>query len=194
MANPLLQKTRQRKMIYFGAIVVLFTLSLLAPRICRHAASVRLATREDARGEVELTSPAVCLVLTGSRGVAVTMLWYNAMDMQNATNGTNSSSSSSRSPSYNHTSSRRGCFKAGTSLSTSPSNAIARATNITTSAAAWNCCPKGSGATAASRRPSPVPSMLLSRAIPKCAITWASSINSRSATATNGSPSARCWN
>ena len=82
MANPLLQKTRQRKMIYFGAIAVLFTISLIHREFVVKPQAYALQLREDSRGEVELTSSAVRLVLTGSRGLAVTMLWYNAMDMQ----------------------------------------------------------------------------------------------------------------
>ena len=82
MANPLLQKARQRKMIYFGAIVVLFTLSLIHREFYIKAQATRLQLRETARGEVELTSSAVRLMLTGSRGLAVTMLWYTAMEKQ----------------------------------------------------------------------------------------------------------------
>jgi hypothetical protein len=82
MANPLLQKARQRKMIYFGAIVVLFTLSLIHREFYVKAQATRLQLRETARGEVELTSSAVRLLMTGSRGLAVTMLWYTAMEKQ----------------------------------------------------------------------------------------------------------------
>jgi hypothetical protein len=82
MANPLLQKARQRKMINFGAIVVLFTLSLIHREFSIKAQATRLQLRESARGEVELTSSAVRLLMTGSRGLAVTMLWYAAMEKQ----------------------------------------------------------------------------------------------------------------
>src|SRR5437660_4871327 len=82
MATPLLQKARQRKMIYFGAIVVLFTLSLVHREFVVKEQAIRLQLRETARGEVELTSSAVRLLLTGSRGLAVTMLWYNAIEKQ----------------------------------------------------------------------------------------------------------------
>ena len=82
MATPLLQKARQRKMIYFGAIVVLFTLSLIHREFVVKAQATRLQLRETSRGEVELTSSAVRLMLTGSRGLAVTMLWYTATDKQ----------------------------------------------------------------------------------------------------------------
>ena len=82
MANPVLQKTRQRKMIYFGAIVVLFTLSLIHREFIVKPQAFNLQLREEALGQVNLTSSAVRLVLTGSRGLAVTMLWYDAMDKQ----------------------------------------------------------------------------------------------------------------
>jgi hypothetical protein len=82
MATPLLQKARQRKMIYFGAIVALFGLSLMHREFVVKPQATRLQLRETARGEVELTSSAVRLMLTGSRGLAVTFLWYTAMDKQ----------------------------------------------------------------------------------------------------------------
>ncbi len=82
MATPVLQQTRQRKMIYFGAIIALFTLSLMHREFVIKPQALYLQLRETARGEVELTSSAVRLLLTGSRGLAVTLLWYNAMDKQ----------------------------------------------------------------------------------------------------------------
>ncbi|MBI2803579.1 MAG: hypothetical protein HYX68_01180 [Planctomycetes bacterium] len=82
MATPLLQKARQQKMIYFGAIVALFTLSLIHREFVVKAQAVKLQLRETVRGEVELTSSAVRLLLTGSRGLAVTMLWYSAIEKQ----------------------------------------------------------------------------------------------------------------
>jgi hypothetical protein len=82
MATPLLQKTRQRKMIYIGAIVVLFTVSLIHSRWILQPQAYRLQLREESRGEVELIGSAVRLMTTGSRGLAVTVLWYTAMDKQ----------------------------------------------------------------------------------------------------------------
>ena len=82
MATPLLQKARQRKMIYFGAIVALFTVSLIHREFVVKPQATLLQLRETARGQVELTSSAVRLMLTGSRGLAVTWLWYTAMDKQ----------------------------------------------------------------------------------------------------------------
>ena len=82
MATPLLQKTRQRKMIYFGAIIVLFTVSLIHREFVVKELAKSLQLTEQSRGEVELTGSAVRLSLIGSRGLVVTALWYSAFDKQ----------------------------------------------------------------------------------------------------------------
>jgi hypothetical protein len=79
MANPFQQKALQRKVVYLALIVVLFTVSLLHRRLLERQAD-NLQLREQARGEVELTSSFVQLALTGSRGLATTILWATAMD------------------------------------------------------------------------------------------------------------------
>ena len=80
MGNPFQQKARQRKVIYLGLIVVLFTVSLLHRRLIVERQAENLQLREAVRGEVELTSSFVRLSLTGSRGLATTVLWSMAMD------------------------------------------------------------------------------------------------------------------
>ncbi len=80
MGNPFQQKARQRKVIYLGLIVALFTVSLLHRRLVVEPQAENLQLREAARGEVELTSSFVRLSLTGSRGLATTVLWATAMD------------------------------------------------------------------------------------------------------------------
>src|SRR5438128_2623494 len=82
MATPLLQKARTRKMIYFGAIVVLFSGSLIHREFVVREQARSLQLLETVKGEVELTSAVVRQLLTGSRGYAVTALWYSAMDKQ----------------------------------------------------------------------------------------------------------------
>jgi hypothetical protein len=82
MATSSLQQARQRKMIYFGAIVVLLTISLIHRDFFLKPLAFALQLRETSRGEVELTWSAVRKLMTGSRGLAVTFLWYNAMDLQ----------------------------------------------------------------------------------------------------------------
>lgn len=80
MGNPFQQKVRQRKVIYLGLIVALFSISLLHRRLVVERQAENLQLREAARGEVELTSSFVRLSLTGSRGLATTVLWSTAMD------------------------------------------------------------------------------------------------------------------
>jgi hypothetical protein len=82
MATPLQQQALNRKFIYFGVIIVLFTISVIHSRWVLKPQAYRLQLAEESRGDVELTSSAVRLTLTGSRGLAVTMLWYTAMDKQ----------------------------------------------------------------------------------------------------------------
>ena len=89
MANPFQQKVRFRKISYAVAIVALFTISLIHKGLGKEppAWSLRgqannLQLRESARGDVELTSSAVRLVLTGSRGLATTILWAAAIKKQ----------------------------------------------------------------------------------------------------------------
>jgi hypothetical protein len=82
MANPFTQKARQRKFIYTALILVLFTGSLMHRRFVVEPEAERLKLREVVKGEVELTSSAVRLTLTGSRGLAVTFLWAAAIEQQ----------------------------------------------------------------------------------------------------------------
>jgi hypothetical protein len=82
MANPFSQKVRQRKFVYTALILVLFTVSLMHRRLWIEPEAERLKLREVAKGEVELTSSAVRLSLTGSRGLAVTFLWSAALKKQ----------------------------------------------------------------------------------------------------------------
>src|SRR5205807_1784303 len=82
MANPFQQMVQQRKLTYAILILFLFTGSLVHRKLVIEPAAFRLQLREVARGEVELTSSAIRLSLTGSRGLAVTFLWSAAMAKQ----------------------------------------------------------------------------------------------------------------
>jgi hypothetical protein len=82
MANPFQQKARQRKIAYFVAILVLFTAALVHRQRVIVPMANELQLRESARGEVELTSSAVSLMMLGSRGFATTFLWNAAIDKQ----------------------------------------------------------------------------------------------------------------
>jgi len=81
MASPL-QIARQRKILYFGAIVVLFTASLVHREWVVKPQALALQLREVTRGEVELGGPTVRLLLIGSRGLVTTILWHQAMEKQ----------------------------------------------------------------------------------------------------------------
>jgi hypothetical protein len=82
MASPFQQQARQRKLIYFGLILVLFTAAYLWRTNAVTTQAERLALRESARGDVELTGSVVRLLLTGSRGLATCGLWMSVLDKQ----------------------------------------------------------------------------------------------------------------
>jgi len=83
MANPFQQQVRQRKILYIGLIVVLFTLAFLGRTYAINPKAAELSLREEDRGEVELVGAVVRLGLTGvSRGLATCVLWYTAIDKQ----------------------------------------------------------------------------------------------------------------
>src|SRR5688572_6490742 len=82
MANPFQQKARQRKIAYTVAILFLFTAAIFYRRGVIEPRAIELQLKEATRGEVELTSYAVRLLLSGSRGWAATWLWAAAIEQQ----------------------------------------------------------------------------------------------------------------
>src|SRR3989442_704043 len=82
MANPFQQQARVRKFIYLGCIFGLFTVSLFHRQLVIEPEADFLELRELARGKPEITGSAVRLLLTGSSGLATTLLWANALDLQ----------------------------------------------------------------------------------------------------------------
>ncbi|MBM3982157.1 MAG: hypothetical protein FJ304_18215 [Planctomycetes bacterium] len=104
--NPLQRASRNRKVIYFGLIAALFTLSMvwrglipvpLGTSAARFAQPFRWAEAhtvqsqaqrlevwesDPTEGEADITGSAARLALTGSRGVAVTVLWLSAIEKQ----------------------------------------------------------------------------------------------------------------
>src|SRR5262249_16583128 len=82
MASPFQQKSVYRKFIYFGLIVVLFTVSLVFRKVVINSQAEELRLRQVDRGEVERTDPALRLSLSGMRGLAVTSLWLAAIERQ----------------------------------------------------------------------------------------------------------------
>ena len=100
--NPLQQASIRRKLWYFGAILALFTLSMLwrgeirLPLALREltdttrwvdgrsilSQATRLQLRELDQGDPEVAGSAARLGLVGSRGVVITLLWYDAIEQQ----------------------------------------------------------------------------------------------------------------
>lgn len=82
MAASFQQQSRLRKIIYFGLIGLLFTAMVVFRKSFVEPKATALEMREENIGEVELTGSAVRLLMTGSRGFAVCVLWNTAMDKQ----------------------------------------------------------------------------------------------------------------
>lgn len=92
MANPLQQASTRRKFYYFGLIAVLFTVTIFwrgkiaLPFLSEStilAQARELDMRELEQGEeADLTGNAISLSLTGSRGLAVSGLWWLAIEKQ----------------------------------------------------------------------------------------------------------------
>ena len=103
--NPLQRAALRRKLYYFAAILGLFTVSMFwrgmldiplsgggqtaAHRFADRVASRtildqsrRLELREIEQGDPEIMGTIARLALTGSRGFAVTLLWYDAIEKQ----------------------------------------------------------------------------------------------------------------
>jgi len=96
MPSPLQQPSTQRKLVYFGLIFALFVINTFFwrgldtaegksqfpwPTVTSQANDLEL--REITRGEnAELLGSTLRLLLTGSRGAAVTILWKAAIDKQ----------------------------------------------------------------------------------------------------------------
>jgi len=85
MANTFQQQSLRRKMLYIFLILVLFTATLAfrqAKTYGLDAQAGALEIRDMDQGEVELTGSALRLTLTGSRGLAVCILWQSAINKQ----------------------------------------------------------------------------------------------------------------
>jgi hypothetical protein len=82
MASPFQQQVRQRKILYIALILALFTGSWAWRSSVVRAQAGELAIREVDRGDVELSGAVVRLGLTGSRGLAICILWNSAIEKQ----------------------------------------------------------------------------------------------------------------
>lgn len=82
MATTFQSQALQRKVIYIGLILVLFTVAFGWRRYVIDVQAEKLAIREQSRGEVELLGSVVRLGLTGSRGLVTCVLWHSAFEAQ----------------------------------------------------------------------------------------------------------------
>ena len=82
MATDFQRQSRNRKILYAALILALFTVTLFYRPYLLEAHANSLALREQNRGEVDLTGAAVRLSLTGSRGLALCVLWNIALEKQ----------------------------------------------------------------------------------------------------------------
>jgi hypothetical protein len=82
MANPYQQQVFQRKLIYIGMILVLFTGAWLWRTTLVNAQANALKIREEDRGEVELSGAAARVGALCSQGVLTCILWHNALELQ----------------------------------------------------------------------------------------------------------------
>src|SRR5262245_26885093 len=95
MPSPLQQTSTRRKLFYFALILALYFVNTflwrgvaspltggVAPPWTMTAQANELELREQNQGDPDLVGDTVSLCLTGSRGLAVTILWKAAIDRQ----------------------------------------------------------------------------------------------------------------
>lgn len=95
MASPLQQSSTRRKLLYLALILVIYVANTffwrgvaspltggVAPPWTMTAQANELELREQSQGDPDLVGSTVSLALTGSRGLAVTVLWNAAIERQ----------------------------------------------------------------------------------------------------------------
>ena len=97
MASPLQTTSGRRKLIYLGLILALFVANtffvrgVASPLLSKdnqppswtvQAQAAKLELTEETQGDPDLVGSVIRLVLTGSRGAAVTFLWQEAIEKQ----------------------------------------------------------------------------------------------------------------
>ena len=98
MASPFQQRSLQRKFIYFGLIVALFTGSLLFRRLVINPQATDLRLRQEDQGQVALTDTAMRLSLGGLAAFSATRaMSTNAPRLRGSTASEVSSMSSASS-------------------------------------------------------------------------------------------------
>lgn len=80
MARTYQQQALQRKLVYLSLVVVLFSASWVWGKYYVEPHARRHGLREQDVGEVEVLGSAVRLSLIGMRGIAMTTLWYTAVE------------------------------------------------------------------------------------------------------------------
>src|SRR5258707_11662237 len=85
MGSTFQQRALRRKLIYVFLIIAMFWFALVF-RIAKiyglDAQAADLQLRDQDQGQVQLTGSALRLTLTGSRGLAVCLLWWTATEKQ----------------------------------------------------------------------------------------------------------------
>src|SRR5260370_41585118 len=82
MASPYQQQAFQRKLIFLGCILALFTGAWVWRQYVLADEAKDLGVREVNRGDVEVSGLLVRLTLTGLRGLATCFMWMTALDDQ----------------------------------------------------------------------------------------------------------------
>lgn len=80
MATSFRQKAFQRKLIYFGVVIVLFCCALIWRKGVVEAQANEMALREQNMGEVELVGVIIRNALIGSKGFVTCGLWIDAIE------------------------------------------------------------------------------------------------------------------
>src|SRR5271154_822021 len=93
MPSPIQTASARRKIFYLALILGLFVVNtffwrgaalteIKLPWQTVQAQAAKLELTEDSQGDADLVGSTVRLVLTGSRGLAVTVLWNGAIEKQ----------------------------------------------------------------------------------------------------------------
>ncbi len=82
MAVSFQEQSRKRKLIYAVLVGTLLSVAMMHREWLLNPLSMKIGIRQEQQGAVELTGSALRLSLTGSRGLAVCVLWWTAIEKQ----------------------------------------------------------------------------------------------------------------